>query len=117
MRSIASMRNAFLFVSIAICSSLFVSCTKNAPSTPANVPSTPSETYLYTAASSDWSAPITGDYTWEYFVYVPGINAYTLGNKAILVYYQDLNQNSTETLMPFTLNGIDYTYVTGIDNT
>jgi hypothetical protein len=107
MRSIASVRNAFLFVSIAICATFLVSCTKNVPA---------SETYLYTATSSDWAAPVSGDYTWQYSVYVPGIDSYVLNNKAILVYYQDLNQYSTETLMPFTLNGIDYTYVTGIDD-
>ena len=111
MKSIAFVRNACLYLSVITFFSVLTSCTKTAPAQPT------SETYLYTAQSSDWAAPTTSDYTWEYFVYVPGIYSYILENKAILVYYQDLNQNSTETLMPFTLNTLDYTYVTGIDNT
>jgi hypothetical protein len=115
MRSITFVRNACLYLSLVAFFSVFASCTKDTPAT-VQAPAQ-SETYLYTAHSSDWAAPTTSDYTWEYFVYVSGIDSYILNSKAILVYYQDLNSNSTETLMPFTLNGLDYTYVTGVDGT
>jgi hypothetical protein len=107
MKSISFMRATFLFVSIAAISSVFVSCTKE---TPATVEQS-SETYQYTAHSSDWTGPTSAN-TWEYYTTVPGIDAYILNNKAVLVYW---DQSQTETLMPFTYAGIDYTYITGLD--
>jgi len=99
------MRSACLLASIVLFSSVFVSCTK-APLA--------SETYSYVAHSSDWAAPTpTSSNTWEYYTNVPGIDAYILNNKAVLVYW---DQSATETLMPFTYTGVDYTYITGLDS-
>jgi hypothetical protein len=105
MISRASLRNVFMGASIAIIALTFTSCTKNVPQ---------SETYQYVATPSDWAAPTpSSPNTWEYFVNVPGITPYILNNKAVLVYW---DQTSLETLMPFTVDGVDYSYVTGIDN-
>lgn len=98
-----------MFASLTVFSSVFVSCTKDVPAT---VTQPSSETYQYTAHSTDWLAPTGSDNTWEYYTNVSGIDAYILNNKAVLVYW---DQSATETLMPFTYAGIDYTYITGLD--
>jgi|GEM_PF-6801910 hypothetical protein len=105
-RSISFMRNAFLYASVALVLMTASSCTKTV------VQPTQSIYYSYTVNSGGWTfLPATSSFpaVWDYHVSVPGLTANILNYYAVLVYY---TQSNTQTLLPFTLEGIDYYYST-----
>jgi hypothetical protein len=105
-RSISIMRNSFLYASVALVLITTSSCTKNTVAAPQSI------TYNFTVNSGNWTfLPATSSFpaVWDYNVQVPDITANVLNYYTVLVYY---TQNNTQTLLPFTLEGIDYYYST-----
>ena len=108
MRSIAFIRNTFIYISIAVIALSFTSCTKDVP--------TQSLSYGFTASSGQWTylpATTTSPAQWYYPMSVPAITADVLNNYAVLVYWTQYNQQRQ---LPFTIGGQDFSYQMGLDN-
>ncbi len=109
-KSILLLRNGFLYAFVAVLLMTSSSCTKTVVQQ-INVP-TQSITYNFTVNSKDWAfLPATSSFpaVWDYSVHVSDLTNDILNNYTVLVYY---TQSNTQTLLPFTLEGVDYYYST-----
>jgi len=68
------------------------------------------KTYQFTAQSSDWFATSGSPGTWNYTAEIPALTQGIIDTGGVYVYW---TQSDIQTLMPFTISGVDYMYITG----
>ncbi|HMG81952.1 MAG TPA: hypothetical protein VK559_02870 [Ferruginibacter sp.] len=110
LKLIFTMRKSILYILIGVLMMVFTACTKTV------VVPTQSENYNFEIDSSDWTyIPATGASgpVWDFNVSTPAITSDVLNFYAVMVYW---TQDQAQTLMPFTLSGVDYDYITAQDS-
>lgn len=71
------------------------------------------QTFIYTANLNDWY-PLSGSPgAWLYNISIPALTTSVLSSGVVLVYTYS-PANLTETLLPYTVNGADWGYVSGV---
>jgi len=66
--------------------------------------------YEFTPQSSNWYAGSGSPGLWTYTAVLPALTQGIIDTGAVFVYW---TQSNIQTLMPFTLSGVDYMYITG----
>lgn len=70
------------------------------------------QTYTYTANSADWYQLSGSPAAWEFNISIPQLTEAIYTKGAVFVYITSPFTN--ETLLPFTQNGVDFLYISGL---